>query len=127
MGALRRDALAADVPATLPHMPGDAFALEALHRRLVEEHRRLESHQLQHEIRAEDIDDDMPGHCAAGLHGLAVDHRILDAETVRKVGFIFLLLLSSYINACNICNYFFFFCYSEFPYLYIFQMYETIR
>lgn len=34
---------------------------------------------------AENIDDDMPWHGSAGVYGLAVDHRLVDAASVRKV------------------------------------------
>lgn len=41
------------------------------------------SHSLQ--IRTENIDDDLSGHCAARIHGLAVDNRIVDVTTMRTV------------------------------------------
>lgn len=85
VGAVRRHPLTADVLQALPHLPGDAAALEALHGRVVAEHRGLESHQLQHQVRPQDPDDHLPRHGAAGLHGLPVDHRLVDAATVREV------------------------------------------
>lgn len=85
VGAVRRDSLAADVPQALPHLPGDVAALEALHGRVVAKHRGLESHQLQHQVCPQDPDDHLPGHGAAGLHGLPVDHRLVDTATVREV------------------------------------------
>lgn len=51
VGAVRRHTLAAHVSQALPHLPGDAVTLEAIHRRFVAQYRRLESHQLQHQIR----------------------------------------------------------------------------
>lgn len=85
VGAVRRHPLVADVPQALPHLPGDAAALETLHGRVVAKHRGLESHQLQHQVRPQDPDDHLPGHGAAGLHGLPVDYRLVDTTTVRKV------------------------------------------
>lgn len=82
VGAIRRYPLAADVLQALPHLPGDAAALEALHGRVVAKHRGLESHQLQHQICSQDPDDHLPGHRAAGLHGLPMDYRLVDAASV---------------------------------------------
>lgn len=44
MGAVRRHPLAANVLQTLPHLSRDATSLEAVHRRLVAQHRGLESY-----------------------------------------------------------------------------------
>lgn len=41
--------------------------------------------RLRRKVCAENIDDDMPRHGAARVHGLAVDYRLVDAASVRKV------------------------------------------
>ncbi|PSN37877.1 hypothetical protein C0J52_26466, partial [Blattella germanica] len=85
MGALRRDAVLAHVPSPLPHLQSDAAALEALHRRLFQEHWRSQQNKLQHQIRAQDSDDHMPRHRAPRVHGVPLDHRQLDPAPVREV------------------------------------------
>ena len=57
----------------------------AFHRRLLAQHRRPQQDQLQHPVRAEDAHDHLPRHPAAGLHGLPLDHRVLDPAAVREV------------------------------------------
>lgn len=84
-GALRRAPVPAHVPQALPHMPGDAAPLQALHRCLVAEHRRPQPHKLQHALRTQDPHDHLPGYRTPGAHGVAMDHRLLDPQTVRKV------------------------------------------
>ena len=75
----------AHVPEAVLDLPCHAPAQQALHRRQLQEHRRPQPDKLQHEVRPQDPDDDLPRDCAPGLHGVVVDHRQLDAETVRKV------------------------------------------
>lgn len=51
----------------------------------MQEHRCAEPHQLQHEVRHQDAHDDLSWHGSSRVHGFALDHRQLDAATVRKV------------------------------------------
>jgi len=85
VGAVRRAAVAADVLPAVPHLPGHVAAQQAVHGRVVPQHRRPEPDQLQHEVRAQDAHDHMPGHGAPRVHGVPVDNRQLDAQTVREV------------------------------------------
>lgn len=38
------------------------------------------------QIRAEDTNDNMSGHCAAGVYGFPLDHCLLDFTAMRTVG-----------------------------------------
>lgn len=82
VGAVRRAAVAAHVLPAVPHLPGDVAAQQAVHGRVVPQHRRPKSDQLQHAVRAEDAHDHMPGHRVARVHGVTVDNRQLDAQAV---------------------------------------------
>ncbi|XP_058714876.1 small conductance calcium-activated potassium channel protein 1 isoform X1 [Poecile atricapillus] len=73
------------VPAPLPDRPRHAAAQQALHRRLLAQHRRPQQDQLQHALRHEDADDHLPRHRAAGLQHLLMDHRRLDRARLREV------------------------------------------
>jgi len=84
-GAVRRAAVAAHVLPVVPYLPGDVAAQQVVHGRVIPQHRRPEPDQLQHEVRAENAHDHMPGYGAARVHGVLVDNRQLDAQTVRKV------------------------------------------
>ncbi len=64
---------------------GDAPALQAVHRRQLPEHRRPQPDQLQHAFRTQDPHDHLSRNGATRLHGFAVDHSELDAQTVREV------------------------------------------
>lgn len=85
VGTVRRAAVAADVLPAVPHLQGDAAAQQAVHGRVVPQHRRPEPHQFQHEVRAEDAHDHLPGNRVARVHGVPLDNRQLDAQTVREV------------------------------------------
>lgn len=85
VGAVRRAVIAADVFPAVPHMQGHVAAQQTVHGRVVPQHRCPEPHQFQHEVRAEDAHDHMPGHGFARVHGVPVDNRQLDAQTVREV------------------------------------------
>lgn len=85
VGAIRRAAIAAHVLPAIPHLQGHAVAQQTVYGCVVPQHRRSEPNQLQHEVRAEDAHDHMPRHGAARVHGIPVDNRQLDAQTVREV------------------------------------------
>uniref|UniRef100_A0A8C3BTB1 Potassium calcium-activated channel subfamily N member 3 n=1 Tax=Cairina moschata TaxID=8855 RepID=A0A8C3BTB1_CAIMO len=72
------------VPAPLPDRPGDAAAQQALHRRLVAQHRGAQQDQLQHALRHEDPHDHLPRDGAAGLQHFPLDHRRVDGPGVRE-------------------------------------------
>uniref|UniRef100_A0A8B9ZQI7 Potassium calcium-activated channel subfamily N member 1 n=1 Tax=Anas zonorhyncha TaxID=75864 RepID=A0A8B9ZQI7_9AVES len=73
------------VPAALPDRARHAAAQQALHRRLLPQHRRPQQDQLQHPLRHEDPHDHLPRHRAAGLQHLLLDHRRLDRPRLREV------------------------------------------
>lgn len=54
----------------------------ALHRRLFAEHRSPEQNKLQHSVCPQDVDDHLSGHGAARVHGLVMDHCLLDLASV---------------------------------------------
>lgn len=85
VGTVRRAAVVAHVFPAVPHLQGNVAAQQAVHGRVVPQHRRPEPDKLQHEVRAEDAHDHLPGHGAARVHGVPVDNRQLDAQTVREV------------------------------------------
>lgn len=80
-----RDAVAAHVLAAVPHLPRDAAAQQTVHGRLVALDWGPQPHRLQHAVRAQDPHDHLSRDSAARVHGLAVDHRIVDAQAVREV------------------------------------------
>lgn len=84
-GVRGRPSVHPHVPALVPHLPCDAAAQQALHRRLVTQHRGAEPHPLRHQVRAEDSDDHLPGHRAPGLHADFVDHRRMVVASLRTV------------------------------------------
>lgn len=85
VGAVRRAAVAAHVLPAVPHLQGHVATQQAVHGRVVPQHRRPQPDQLQHAVRAEDAHDHLPGHRAARVHGVPLDNRQLDAQAVRKV------------------------------------------
>lgn len=85
MRAVRRAAIASNVLPAVPHLPRNAVAQQTVYGRIVAQHWCAEPDQLQHAVRAEDAHDHMPGHSAAGVYGVPVDNRELDAQTVREV------------------------------------------
>lgn len=85
LGAVRCAAIAAHVLPALPHLQGHAVAQQAVYGRVVPQHRCPEPDKLQHEIRAENAHDHMPGHGTARVYGVLVDNRQLDTQTMRKV------------------------------------------
>ena len=64
---------------------GDAVAFQAVYGRVFSEYRCVEPDQFQHPFRPQDPHDHLSGNSPPGIHGLPMDHRQLDAETVREV------------------------------------------
>lgn len=81
-GADRCRLVTADVLPTLLDLSCDVAAQQAVHGRLVPQHRSSQSHQLQHALRPQDAHDDLPWHRPNGFHGQPLDHRQLDHEVV---------------------------------------------
>lgn len=81
-GADRCRTVTAYVLPSLSDLSSDAAAQQALYRRLVPQHRRLEPNQLQHALRPQDTHDHLSRNRPNGLHGQSLDHRQLDHETV---------------------------------------------
>lgn len=57
----------------------------AVHWRLFAEHRGAEPNQLQHTVCSQDTDDHMSGHGAARVHGVFMDHCLMDLAAVWEV------------------------------------------
>ncbi|XP_040509683.1 small conductance calcium-activated potassium channel protein 1 isoform X6 [Gallus gallus] len=72
------------VPSALPDRARHAAAQQALHRRVVAQHRRPQQDQLQHPLCHEDPHDHLPRHRALGLQHLLLDHRRLDRPRLRE-------------------------------------------
>ena len=85
-GARRLAAVAADVPAPLPHRARPSAAQPALLGRLVSQYRRAEPDTTQHEVRAQDSDDHLSRHRTSRPDAVALGHRQLDTPRMRKVG-----------------------------------------
>ena len=75
-----------DVFASLSDRARDAPAQPPLHGREQPQHRGAQQNQLQHAIRNENSDDDLPRHRATSLFYFPLDHRCLDDTCLRKVG-----------------------------------------
>ncbi|PKK17893.1 potassium channel, calcium activated intermediate/small conductance subfamily N alpha, member 1 [Columba livia] len=73
------------VPAAVPDRARHAAAQQALHRRLLPQHRGAQQDQLQHPLRHEDPHDHLPRHRPPGLQHLLLDHRRLDRPRLREV------------------------------------------
>jgi len=85
-GARGPAAVAADVPAALPHRAGPAAAQSALLGRVVAQYRRAEPDTAQHAVRPQDPHDYLSRHSARRAHAVALGHRQLDPASLREVG-----------------------------------------
>ena len=67
------------------YLDSDVATQSAVFRRVVSKYWRTESHQLQHSVRLQDPDDDLPRHRPCRRHAVAVGDLQLDPPSLRRV------------------------------------------
>ena len=81
----RRDALRANVPASVPRVSRLHAAQQTLHRRVFAESRRAQPDQLQLQVHLQVDDDDVPGVRAHRTHGVRAADIVMAAPCLRDV------------------------------------------